>query len=563
MSHYLPQVLVRSTTAATARRTNSKVLYSSRTVEILASGADSIPVAEDDDRICVVVGDRPRTMNPADLLSQARNHGLSAAVPTNGHFAAIVLDKHSETVTVLRDPAGFQHLYYASCAPAPAVSTDLAWLLAEGGLDAAATAINPTALGLYVAFQYVPTPFTPYQGIRQLKPGTVLELAPGGKPMIRDGHPLVAGSPDPMPGGSEEHEQRAIDLLQESLASGLNGGGRLGAFLSGGMDTSANVAVLVERLGIKPLALTATFAEPQYDESPYARAVARHYGLEHMELEIQPGMLDDLPSIVRNFDSPHGDRAVFAQHFLAGAAKDAGCEQICTGEGGDEIMGYPRSRDAEDAYLSLPQQGPELASWYLEKTCLAPAPWRQRLLGSLGLNADLPNSHLAHIHAQYEQYAPFERLYFGQWQTWLIDGVYMKDRSVLAGHGLRPVFPFMSTDLMRHMSRLSLAAKKSGLDDKRIVKSALRHSLPSSTLNKTKQKFWLPFNEWFRGPARAQLEDVLLAPQGFVCSQFDRELVRELVDDHLAGSDNSRLLWALLFLELWHSENVQSLRSTR
>jgi asparagine synthase (glutamine-hydrolysing) len=527
-------------------------------VEICAVGTDVLPVAEDDDRICVIVGDRARTASPGELLSQARNGGLAAAVAADGHFAAIVLDKRSETVTVFRDPAGFQHLYYASDAPTPVVSTDLGWLLTEGGLNASATAIDPTALGLYVAFQYVPTPFTPYQGVRQLEPGTVLEIAPDGKPAIRDGHAVVAEAPDPMPGGSEEHEQRVIDLLQQSLAGGLGNGGRLGAFLSGGMDTSANVAVLVERLGVKPLALTATFREPQYDESPYARAVARHYGLEHLEVEIQPGMLDDLPSIVRNFDSPHGDRAVFAQHFLAGAAKDAGCEQICTGEGGDEVLGYPRSRDAEEAYLSLPGQGPELASWYLEKTCLAPAPWRRRLLGSLGLDADLPESHLARVHARYERYAPFERLYFGQWQTWLIDGVYMKDRSVLAGQGLRPVFPFMSADLMRHMSRLSLTAKKSGLEDKRMVKNALRDSLPSTTLNKTKQKFWLPFNEWFRGPARAQLEDVLLAPQGFVCAQFDRDLVRELVDDHLGGSDNSRLLWALLFLELWHSENVQS-----
>lgn len=556
MNPSMPHILVRHPSSPPPRRPTSRELYTGRAVEIYSSGTEYLPVAEDRDGICVIVSDRIGTADPADLLEQSREGNLADVAVADGHFAAFILDKRSESFTVLRDPAGFQHLYYSAHSLGPVLSTDLGWLVREGRLEAKATSVDRTALGLYVAFQYVPAPYTPYQGISQLSPGEVLEGAPDLRTAARECHALVAPDPSPLPDQAGPPPAHVINLLQGSLASGLEGTtGKLGAFLSGGMDTSANIAVLVERLDLRPFALTAAFREPRYDESPYARTVARHYGLQHLEVEIVPKMLDSLPDIVRHFDSPHGDRAAFAQHFLAQAAREVGCGRICTGEGGDEIMGLPRSRDKEETYLQLPERGPELASWYLERTCLASAHWRGLLLAELGLEAGIAETHLAQVHSKYARYSPFERLYFGQWQTWLIDGVYMKDRSVLEGQGIRPVFPFMGTSLMRYMSQLPPEAKRAGLSDKRFVKDGLAESLPAETLNRTKQKFWLPFAEWFRGPARPLLQDTLLASQGFVRAQFGSGITQDLIAEHMAGADHSRLLWALLFLEMWHAEH--------
>jgi asparagine synthase (glutamine-hydrolysing) len=552
-----PHILIRPRNPVPPKRSGSKLVYAGRTTDILVAGIDSSFTAEDDYGICMIVSDRNLTLRASELLDMSRQDRLDTVASPEGHFAAVILDKRSETVTVLRDPAGFQHVFYGSGAFSTVISTDLGWLVSEGGLGPGAVAVDQEALALYVSFQYIPAPYTIYRGIRQLRPGEMVRSEPGRGLTVRQHAPLIPAIPDYMTDGIDNSPRQVRRLLRQSLTSALGDDGNLGAFLSGGMDTSANVAILADCLGIKPLAITATFREPQYDESKHARIVADHYGLDHIEVAILPEMLCALPAIARHFSSPHGDRAIFAQHFLAMAAREAGCERVCTGEGGDEVMGYPRSRDKDETYRSLPARSSEFVSWYFEKTCLAPAPWRQRLLRNLQIEPEIAVDYLAAVQARYSGYSRFEQLYFGQWETWLIDGVYMKDREILGAHGLRPVLPFMNTALMQYMSRLDPETKMSELRDKNLVKRALRASLPVQITEKTKHKFWLPFAEWFRGPSRQYLEDVLASRQGFVRGQFGSEAVRDLITEHMAGVDHSRLLWALLFLELWHTECVQ------
>lgn len=557
MNGHEPHILIRPYNSTPSKRLASKVVYTGRTIEILVTHVDSLSTAEDDYGICIIVSDRDLALCAAELLNGSHHGRLESIASPAGHFAAVILDKRTETLTVLRDAAGFQHVFYASGTGCPVISTDLGWLVSEGGLDSGAVSVYQKALALYISFQYIPTPYTIYKGIRQLRPGQLLESEPGRHPVVRDHRSLIPAIPDYLIDGIDNHPHQVRELLRDSLTSALGDAKNLGAFLSGGMDTSTNIAVLVDWLGIKPLAITATFLERQYDESRHARMVARHYGLEHIEVKILPEMLSHLPAIVRHFPSPHGDRAIFAQHFLAMTAREAGCERVCTGEGGDEVMGCPRSRDKEETYRCLPELNSQLAVWYFEKTCLAPSPWRERLLRNLRVDPEVPIEYLAEVHRRYGDYSCFERLYFGQWETWLIDGVYMKDREILSHHGLRPVLPFMNVALMQYMSSLNPESKLSELSDKRLLKRAFQASLPAEIIVKEKQKFWLPFAEWFRGPSRPYLEDILASRQGFVCGQFGSEALDDLITEHMAGVDHSRLLWALLFLELWHAECVQ------
>lgn len=549
MSH----ILIRKARSAKPLADETRIAYTGDAVDVLVSGDPALRARAEDDRgLCVVVGDRVNAEVAADFLQRWHQGQFDRAAEHDGHFVAVVLDKRTEFVVVSRDPAGFRHAYYATGHGSTAFSTSLRWLRAEGGLGSRALAIDRTSLAFYVSFQYIPSPMSPYSGVRQLAPGELLDLRPGREPDTKHVHPLIPETPAPTGPSPEAH---VIDLLERSMAAQLRAPGKVGALLSGGMDTSTNIAILVDRLGVKPLALTATFREQAHDEAPYARIVAKHYGLEHLEVPIVPDLLDDLPSVVRLFDSPSGDRAIFAEYFLARAAREAGCAHIVTGEGGDEVMGPPRLRDGEDVFERLPAAWPELASWYLERTCLAPQKWRRKLLAALGAALILPESYLEGVHARFGRYSAFERLYFGQWRTWLIDNVYMKDQTLLEALDLRPVFPFMDERLMRYMAALPEETKPVVLHDKHLLKQALEHTLPPETLAKPKHKFSLPFAEWFRGPARHYLHDVLASPRSFVCAEFGEHVMRELVAEHVGErADHSRLLWGLLFLELWHAE---------
>ncbi|MFI0450657.1 asparagine synthetase B family protein [Actinomadura sp. 6N118] len=550
----MSELLIRNRHRANRSPWDGEIVHSTRDLEILLSRTrNGFQQAESPRTLCLLVGEPTEPHTARDLLRAHDDGGVESFADPAGHFVAVLLDKASAEFTVLRDRAGFRHAYYSARARDFAFSTDLSWLVRCGGFPQGGDQISSEALALYVSFQYIPAPYTPFSGMRQLGPGEVLTRSPDGHVRIEETRSLASNTAaeDDLDG----HASGIVDLLTASLIRQIDANRTPAAFLSGGMDTSTNVALLVERLDVRPMVLTATFHEADHDESPHARRVARHYGLEHSEVTIVPAMLDRMPRLVRLFDSPNADRAAFAEYFLAERAREMGCTQVCTGEGGDEILGYPRTRDGEEDYRGLPTHADELADWYLERTCLARSPWRHRLLRSLTVDPGLPARHLRDVHSRHIRCTPFERLYFGQWRTWLIEGVYMKDQRVLSGFGLDPVFPFMDIDLMRYAASIAPDQKWGGLLDKTFLKTALRDILPTATLQKAKQKFALPFGEWFRGPARHYLHDILLSRDGFVRNRFDPDTVTAIVRAHLDGSsDESRLLWGLLFLEFWHRE---------
>ena len=150
---------------------------------------------------------------------------------------------------------------------------------------------------------------------------------------------------------------------------------------------------------------------------------------------------------------------------------------------------------------------------------------------------------------------PFERLYFGQWRTWLRDGVYMKDSRLLRHLDLAPVLPFIDTRLMQYLADLPLEAKLAGLDDKQFLRTLLEGHLPQAIFERDKHKFYLPFPQWSRNEVKGFLRDNLLTADGFVVEQFGRDLVQRLLADNEIGvANHSRVLWAFLFLEFWYQE---------
>jgi asparagine synthase (glutamine-hydrolysing) len=357
----------------------------------------------------------------------------------------------------------------------------------------------------------------------------------------------------PKAAGSEirAHGDHIVELITQAASDGLAGADRIGMMMSGGIDTSTNAVILVERLGLRPTAFTAAFQERFYDESAFASSVAVHLKVEQAIVTVRPDEIEALTEIVRMFDSPNADKAAYAEYFLGRAMREHGCRHVVTGEGGDEVLGLPQSNNDDCNFNDLPGNPSELARYYLGKTCLAEAPLRRTLFASLGVAEEVAYEPLVRLYEADRSLPSFDRVLYGQWRTWMVNGVYQKDRRVFRSFGLTPVFPLMAPALMRYVAALPLSVKLAGLDDKRFLRAVVAGSLPPEIMTRQKHKFWLPVDEWFRTSARDFLHDHLAA-EGLASRIFGRQLIKQLIAEHEhASADHNRVLWALLFLELW------------
>lgn len=559
----MTEVLIRTKNGdANTNKDSGKPIFSDSYVEVWTIGtlADR-DIYLHNGNLCLISGHVSGKKTAEWVYNEYRRRGVSAITALDGHFVVVIYEDASRKVLVVRDKVGLRHTYYWTYGEDFAISTELPWLMDTISADdkAQQVSIDSESLALYICFQYLPTPHTMFEGIRQLPPASTLAARQGGKLSLQR-HPTLpeieSGADKQEPGlALEEHSQRIESLLGESLAERLDEAEQVCAMLSGGYDSTTNAMIMVEHLGIRPTTFTATFQEPGYDESSFAKVVAEHYGLRNVAFEIRPNIAEVLPEVVTSFESPNADQAVFSEYFLCQAAREHECRSLVTGEGGDEILGYPRTDGNGLDFYNLTEDPGELARLYFEQTFLAPQDVRSEVCSRLGVDLNLPYQYLKGVYGRFSGRTPFEQIYFGQWQTWLIDGVYMKDSRVAKHFGLDPVFPFMDARLMGYAAGLPSPQKLSGLDEKRLLREVLKSKVPREILDREKHKFWLPFSDWFRGGAREYLRESLLSSDGSVAEYFGEDLLRRLLDEHETGvADNSRLLWAFLFLEVWLKE---------
>ncbi|WP_327109348.1 asparagine synthetase B family protein [Nonomuraea glycinis] len=522
-------------------------------VEIRAD--DRCSVHETAGGVCVLDGWLCGGEGAAGLYASYQNGGIEAAVSRDGHFTAVVLDRIRHELHLLNDTGGFGHAYLWTSGHQFGYSTDLRRLAWNG------ISLSHEGMALYLAFQYVPAPYTIFEDIRRPQPGTVITRRHGRLSERHVDH--RPPSADDLIGESEEPEPLPTEPFFEVLTTALRERTadveRLGMTLSGGIDTSTNAVLLTRRLGRRPVAYTASFAEAGYDESDYAALVADHLELEHIVIPVRPSDLHVLPRLVRDFETPNADQAAFATHLLATAAAER-CDLMVTGEGGDEVLGFPMSPSDDIHWASLPGDSTALARLYLNRIRLADETLHQRFSKSLDVPADLPVRVLAGIYEEHRARSGLDRLLFGQWRTWLTEGVYMKDTRVFGGAGLDTALPFADPRVLRFVASLQARARYDALDGKELLRSGIRGHLPPAILTRAKHKFWIPFEEWFRGPLRDQLHDSLLSRQ-IISDTFEHDIVRKLVEEHDDNvSDHSRVLWSLIFLYFW-LDNLPSMRS--
>ena len=507
------------------------------------------------------------------LLETLGRDGLAGLERLNGQFAFGFYDERSDELLLARDRLGILPLYYARRPGFLAFASEVKALLPALGEPQ----LDEDAVEDYLIYRSVPPTRTMFAGVEKLAPGHALRVSAKGDVRAEAWWSLPAELDGDMLSGSDAI--RAVsERLERAVALRLVADVPVGAYLSGGLDSSLCVALMKKvREGGEVETFAAGFADPRFDELPYARQVSEAVGTSHHEVQVTAGDFQSLwQRLSWHRDGPISEPADVAIFRIAEFARQS-VKVLLSGEGADEIFaGYAKHAYEPKlaALCALPswlrgplaRRGERLlpGSKYRARqvlralagrttaerlqTWFAPFTWYERkalrrdygALRSLGQYERCRGDHL-------------RRMLYVDCHTWLADNLLERgDRmSMAASIENRP--PFLDHHLVELAFRVDSAMKIKGRSGKWIVKEVARTLLPDAIIDRKKVGFRVPLDEWFRGGLRDYAHDLLLGSDSFVSSYLERAPIEGLLQDHMRGRRNEELrLWTLLGLEVWH-----------
>jgi asparagine synthase (glutamine-hydrolysing) len=510
--------------------------------------------------------------------------GLDLFNQLAGMFAIAVWDERRGRLVLARDRLGKKPLVWALSGGQFYFASELKAIAA---LAEVPRRVNPLALHFYLLFQYVPAPHSIYEGFGKVPPGCFVELQAGRPETPQPQAYWKLPKPPPFAGTRQEARRQLGALLQKAVARRLVSDVPLGAFLSGGIDSSIIVG-LMRRLGVHPLrTFSIGFSDPRYDETAYARLVAQHFSTEHHEFTVTPRCGEVLDTLTYHYDEPFGDSSAIPTLYLARQTRSAVTVAL-SGDAGDECFGgYERYRALEIAAALdllpsrlrrglaligalLPHGAPKTTGRRLYRffEAVAQAPWR-RYLSWVGIFSPqwLAQSYQPDFLARVDFAGPlnwFEHLYREGPGTPAERAMWVDFNSYLPGDlltkvdiasmacGLECRCPLLDHELVEFALSLPGNWRAGPSGGKRLLKEWGASLLPATILRRGKMGFGVPIGEWFRGELRGLLEEYLLGSQGRCLQILRRPALEALIAGHLSGRDNhEHRLWALLMLELW------------
>ena len=539
---------------------------------------------------------RWRTASDTEVLLAAYAYwGRECLSRLDGMFAFAVWDESRQTLLLARDRMGQKPLYLAVCheggqGPGDsgavlgvAFASELAALRPVPWVD---FSIDPDALDEYLMFGYIAAPRTIHPHVGKLAAGQWMQISAARREAGQYFDPAARLEDD---GCAEERAlplaQRTRLLVQRAVRGQLVADVPLGCFLSGGTDSSVIAAAM--KAAVPPdqpvLTFSIGFADPRYDETAYAAAVAAHLGTRHHQFTVEPRAAEDLPALAEVYGEPFGDSSALPTHYLARETRRHVTVAL-SGDGGDELFGgYDRYRamalaDRIDNWPAPLRAAARCRAWqWLPGTHpKSPLARLKRFGASLTLAAPLRYERYLRLFSPEELsrlYGPMRpapplngqvagRPFDGARDvvaaaaaldraTYLPEDLHTKvDRASML-HALEVRSPFMDPRLLRLTSRFT-AADLLGGGAKRRLREAFASDLPAFVFRRRKMGFAVPVGEWFRGELRGMLQDLLFAADSFAADHFDGPGLRRLLDDHVRGAaDHSQRLYALLMLELW------------
>jgi asparagine synthase (glutamine-hydrolysing) len=505
-------------------------------------------------------------------------------------FAFALWDEGERRLFLARDRMGKKPLLYAHHDGALSFASEMRALLSDGRVP---RDVDPRAIDAFLACGYVPHEVCAFARVRKLPPASWLSWRPGEQPRVERYWHLEYGPKERV--GPEEAAERVREKLLEATRIRLMSDVPIGAFLSGGVDSSAVVAAMAMSTPDTVQTFCASFPGTPVDEAPYARAVAARYGTEHHELEVGPVDASILPRLAWHFGEPFADPAALPSFQLSELVRRH-VKVALNGDGGDEsFAGYRRYHQlaltrAGDA---VPAAVRSLLAARLERLAggtdgRAPLPRAARLSARLALPAgrryadlfgifsagerrSLYSSGLreavgtfdgiGHVEAAWEArhgLGVTDRLMATDLVTYLADDLLPKADITSMANSIEVRSPLLDHELMAFAARLPERLKRRGMQGKLLLRDAVRPWLPDDLLDRPKQGFAVPLDSWLRDELRDLPTDLLLDPVARDRGLFEEAAVHRLIDDHRAGRDRALKLWAMINLEVWHRTCVDA-----
>jgi asparagine synthase (glutamine-hydrolysing) len=509
--------------------------------------------------------------------------GADCVERLRGMFAFALWDQRRRQLLLARDRVGKKPLYYASVGERLLFASELKALLAVPGLD---RALDLEAVSDFVTLLYVPREKTIFRRARKLLPGHYLVAGAAGTQLR--GYWDVHFAPEPIE--EAQAAARVAALLDEAVSIRLESDVPLGAFLSGGLDSSAVVGLMARHASTAVTTASIGFPETAFDERAYARLAAQQFGTDHRDEVITPGGMQTVEALSWFFDEPFGDSSAIPTYHVSQLARRRVTVAL-SGDGSDETFaGYRRYyfdgrenrvRDLVPLALRRPLFGLLGALYpkadYLPRVFrgkaflsnVARTPWeaylhsvsgvseddKQRLLSAdtqRGLGGYRTAELFRTLYDAAEGADALSRIQYIDFKTYLPDDILTKvDRASMA-NSLEVRCPFLDHHLIEYAARLPSTLKLRGRQSKLVLRRAVASLVPEAILTRPKMGFAMPVGQWLRTDLRGLVEDHVLrdrAGHGL----FESETVRALWREHDAGwRDRTTALWGLLVFNLWY-----------
>jgi asparagine synthase (glutamine-hydrolysing) len=574
-----------------------------RRLSIIDLATGDQPLANEDETVWVVfngeiynfadvraqleaAGHRFRTRSDTEVIVHGYEQwGAGCVERFRGMFAFAVWDAPERRLLLARDRLGVKPLYYATTPNGVVFGSEIKSILQDPSVSREWRA---DALDAYLTLEYVPGPATIYTHVHKLPPGHIA-IAERGALRIRQYWDLQFTG-DGRADREEEYLEQLDALLRESVALRLISDVPLGAFLSGGIDSSTVAAYMTETSDAPVVTTSVGFAEQAFDELSHARLVANHLGCEHHEVIANPDVRDILPRLAWHLDEPFADASAVPTYYVSEAARRRVTVAL-SGDGGDELWaGYGRHRVDHREARARRWLGPILSrAAGLAGRALPHAIKGARSLGHLALPPDEAYAR-KHAYGIFEgdtkrglyshdfrahtrdadpfatfraAYAactspdPLDRVMYVDVKTYLVDDILMKVDKMSMAVSLETREPLLDHRLLEFAATVPASLKLRGSTSKYLLRRVLHNRVPRSIVERGKQGFEPPTGEWLGGPL-AEMTDALLF-DGRLRNRglFSPRAIAKLWDEHRRGRrDHRERLWALVMLELWFREFI-------